>query len=165
MLSFIVGVPSETLAEYQETLRLVLWCLETLPRVGFTLGFYLPYPGTPLYELCVERGFERPQAMADWEKLDRWGRTNMAIPWTQGFVLQSGEVLGLRRTLLRMKRLRHRTDWRARAWYALLKARFLASATPRGALLARLVGALDWLTGLPARLRGVKDAEQKPVEN
>jgi radical SAM superfamily enzyme YgiQ (UPF0313 family) len=165
MLSFIVGVPSETLAEYQETLRLVMWCLETLPRVGFTLGFYLPYPGTPLYELCVERGFERPQAMADWEKLDRWGRTNMAIPWTQGFVLQSGEVLGLRRTLLRLKRLRHRSDWRARAWYALLKARFLASATPRGALLARLVEALDWLAGLPARLRGVKEAEQKPAEN
>ncbi len=165
MLSFIVGVPSETLAEYQETLRLVVWCLETLPRVGFTLGFYLPYPGTPLYEQCVQRGFERPQAMADWEKLDRWGRTSMAIPWTQGFTLQSGEVLNLRRTLLRMKRLRDRPDWRGRLWYGLLRAGFLASATPRGAWLTRLVAALDWLGGLPARLRGRGGPEPKPAEN
>lgn len=148
MLSFIVGVPSETLAEYQATLDLVMWCLESLPRVGFTLGFYLPYPGTPLYEACVERGFERPQAMADWEKLDRWGRTGMAIPWTQGFALQSGEVLELRRALLRMKRLRGKTGWLGRAWYRLLRARFLASATPRGARLAALARALDWLAGL-----------------
>ncbi|MBI4797291.1 MAG: B12-binding domain-containing radical SAM protein [Desulfarculus sp.] len=165
MLSFIVGVPSETLAEYQDTLRLVIWCLEGLPRVGFTLGFYLPYPGTPLYETCVERGFERPQAMADWEKLDRWGRTDMAIPWTQGFALQSGEVLELRRALLRMKRLRGRADWLGRAWYRLLRARFLASATPKGARLAALARAADWLAELPARLGGRTVGASKPAEN
>lgn len=164
MLSFIVGVPSETLAEFQQTLRLVVWCLESLPRVGFTLGFYLPYPGTPLYEMCVERGFERPQAMAHWEKLDRWGRTDMAIPWTEGFVLRSGEVLELRRALLGMKRLRHRRDWLGRAWYRLLRARFLASATPRGARLAALARAADWLAALPARLRAGKPSQAKPVE-
>lgn len=164
MLSFIVGVPSETLAEFQKTLRLVIWCLENLARVGFTLGFYLPYPGTPLYEMCVQRGFERPQAIADWEKLDRWGRTDMAIPWTEGFVLHSGEVLELRRTLLKMKRLRQRPDWLGRAWYRLLRARFLASATPRGARLAALARAMEWLAELPGRLRAGKVSQGKPVE-
>lgn len=164
MLSFIVGVPSETLAEYRQTLRLVLWCLETLPRVGFTLGFYLPYPGTPLYQACVERGFEPPRTMAEWEKLDRWGRSSMAIPWTQGFELQSGEVLALRRALLRMKRLRDQGGWASRALFALLKARFLASATPRGAWLAGLLRVWDWLAGLGPRAKAGPDPEPKPVE-
>lgn len=148
MLSFIVGAPSETLAEFQATLRLVLHCLESLPRIGFTLGFYLPYPGTPLFDMCVERGFTRPARLADWEALDRWGGTDLAIPWTQGYRLTTGEVKELRRVLLRMKKTRLRRDPLGRLWHQILRQRFLRAATPAGRRLARLVG---WVDALAAR--------------
>ncbi|MFZ5585777.1 MAG: B12-binding domain-containing radical SAM protein [Thermodesulfobacteriota bacterium] len=143
MLSFIVGAPSETLAEYQATLRLVLHCLESLPRVGFTLGFFLPYPGTPLFEMCVARGFARPARLADWEALDRWGGTDLAIPWTEGYRLTTSEVKQLRGVLLRMKQSRRRGDPLGRLWHHLLRQRFLRSATPAGRRLARLVAWVD----------------------
>ncbi|MFH1060885.1 MAG: radical SAM protein [Pseudomonadota bacterium] len=145
MLSFIVGAPSETLAEFQATLRLVLHCLESLPRIGFTLGFYLPYPGTPLFEMCVARGFARPARLADWEALDRWGGTDLAIPWTQGYCLTTGEVKELRRVLLRMKKTRLRRDLPGRLWHQVLRQRFLRAATPAGRLLAGLVRRVDAL--------------------
>ena len=152
MLSFIVGAPTETLDEYHQTLRLVLHCLESLPRVGFTLGFYLPYPGTPLFELCVERGFARPQRLVDWEALDRWGNIDLPIPWTEGYRLTPSEVKELRSALRRMKLSRQRTDPAGRLWHGLLRQRFLRSATPLGRLLASLVRGLETLEARPGAL-------------
>ena len=152
MLSFIVGAPTETLAEYHQTLRLVLHCLESLPRVGFTLGFYLPYPGTPLFELCVQRGFARPTRLVDWEALDRWGNIDLPIPWTDGYRLTPSEVKQLRAALRRMKLSRSRTDPLGRLWHGLLRQRFLRSATPAGRFLARLVRGLEALEARPGAL-------------
>lgn len=98
-ISLIVGVPTETLDEYRQTLSLVLWCLENIDRIDISLGAYLPYPGTPLYDLCVERGFEKPQKLVDWAKLDRWGHEDLTLPWTENTHLTSFEVKKLRNTI------------------------------------------------------------------
>lgn len=73
-LSFILGIPTETLPEYRKTLNLIVWCIENLPKVGFTIGFYLPYPATPLYDLCEQMGFKKPKSFKQWVAFDRHGK-------------------------------------------------------------------------------------------
>lgn len=91
-LSFIFGLPTETIDEYRDTLRLIIWCIENMPMVGFNLGFYLPTPGTELFELCVESGFKMPDKFADWRNAEKKGKTDFPITWTKGFFLTPEEV-------------------------------------------------------------------------
>jgi radical SAM superfamily enzyme YgiQ (UPF0313 family) len=128
-LSLIVGGPTETVTEYQATLRLIVWCIENMPRVGFTVGFYLPFPGTPLFDLCVQRGFQKPQRFEDWVVMDRWGNQETPIPWTDGTFLTATETARIRRwtgTLLTLYRDR---SLGGRLRYVLLRWRFLHSGT------------------------------------
>jgi len=46
--------------------------LEINPKVEFTTGLYLPYPGVPSYELAIKEGFNPPQETEGWDVLDRW---------------------------------------------------------------------------------------------
>jgi anaerobic magnesium-protoporphyrin IX monomethyl ester cyclase len=135
-LSFILGIPTETVSEYRATLRLIIWSMENLPRVGFTIGFYLPYPGTPLFQQCLERGFKKPERFEDWKVLDRWGGQPMAIPWTDGNYLTPYEVAELRRLISKMMELRRSrpAGWRIR--YHACRLRFLYSGTPLARLMA-----------------------------
>ena len=48
----LIGLPSETIADFKETIRMNRICL---PDWNWLSIFY-PYPGTDLYELCVEKG-------------------------------------------------------------------------------------------------------------
>ena len=146
-LSLIVGMPTETFEEYRQTLRLVVWCFDNLPKVGFSIGFYLPYPGTPLFDQCVEMGFERPRDFAGWEALDRWGNQDTPIPWIDGAFVTSGEVKKLRQLLEWMRRYRNGTGLRSRIAYRVLRYRFLSS----GALHLRMLGPLERGAGMAAR--------------
>ncbi|KTB47887.1 B12-binding domain-containing radical SAM protein [Dehalogenimonas alkenigignens] len=57
------AVPTETLADYQATRDL-------LHKMGDTPYFYMrfvPYPGTPIYYYCIEKGLIKPpEKLADW---------------------------------------------------------------------------------------------------
>ncbi len=70
--SIIIGYPTETRSEFLETMKLVIQLLEINPRMAYTTGLYLPYPGTPSYELAIECGFEPPRETEEWDGLDRW---------------------------------------------------------------------------------------------
>ena len=50
------------------------------PQAGFTLGAYLPYPGSRMYEFCISQGFIPPEKTEDWGKIDRF-RKNFKSPW------------------------------------------------------------------------------------
>lgn len=128
-LSFIVGVPTETLSEYRQTLDLAIWALENLPDVGFTFGFYSPYPGTPLFELCVERGFKRPERFEDWTMLDRWGTREMPLPWIEGSYITSTEVARIRYIAGIMVKFYKNKSFLNNIKYAIYKFRFLNSGT------------------------------------
>jgi radical SAM superfamily enzyme YgiQ (UPF0313 family) len=79
--SAIFGYPTETKKEYRKTLSLILSHMRRHPYITYTTGFYLPYPGTELFELAVKNGFRPPLNTEEWEKLDRWGNKDFEITW------------------------------------------------------------------------------------
>ena len=70
--SIIIGYPTETKSEFLQTMKMVTQLLEINPKVEFTTGLYLPYPGVPSYELAIKEGFNPPQETEGWDVLDRW---------------------------------------------------------------------------------------------
>lgn len=48
---FMIGLPTETMEELNETLALI----ESLPTFNVICSIFKPYPGTELFELCVKR--------------------------------------------------------------------------------------------------------------
>ncbi len=81
--SFLIGLPTETWKEIGKTIDIILRLSEIHPRIGYTIGMYLPYPGTDLYDLAVKRGFNQPKRTEDWYLLDRW--KNIIDPvWMSG---------------------------------------------------------------------------------
>jgi anaerobic magnesium-protoporphyrin IX monomethyl ester cyclase len=77
--TFMAGFPSEDAAAVRRTVQLMLKIIDTNPIARVTpLHLYAPYPGTPLFEDAVARGYRPPAALADWaavsfHKLD--------LPW------------------------------------------------------------------------------------
>jgi radical SAM superfamily enzyme YgiQ (UPF0313 family) len=78
--STIVGLPAETREEFNQTLDLMCWVHKTHPRAGFTLGAYLPYPGSSMYQFAIEKGFKPPLKTEDWGSIDRF-RKDFSSPW------------------------------------------------------------------------------------
>jgi len=78
--STIVGLPTETEEEFNQTLDLMYWVHKTHPRSGFTLGAYLPYPGSLMYRFAIEKGFNPPIKTEDWGNIDRF-RKDFSSPW------------------------------------------------------------------------------------
>ena len=63
--SVIVGSPTETKEEVQETMRL----LERIKPTRYTLNLYTPYPGSLLYDEIVKGGLlKQPKSMEEWSK-------------------------------------------------------------------------------------------------
>lgn len=61
MIFALLGLPGETLGEARETIEMVKEC-----RPSFVhLGIFTPYPGTILYDKCVESGIMDPKKYKD----------------------------------------------------------------------------------------------------
>ncbi len=69
--SFILGFPTETWPEACETIRFIADSHDQYPQISDTIGSFLPFPGTPLYDIAVKYGFQPPEKMEDWDLLDR----------------------------------------------------------------------------------------------
>ncbi|MFA5089680.1 MAG: radical SAM protein [Candidatus Omnitrophota bacterium] len=68
---FMIGYPSETMKELQETVDLV----ETLPAHILICTIYRPYPGTPLHDYCVKiKNFQTPDSLEEQAEFYRFGR-------------------------------------------------------------------------------------------
>ncbi|MGD9211673.1 MAG: radical SAM protein [Desulfobacteraceae bacterium] len=128
-ISLIVGVPTESIQEYKETLKFIDWSLSNLKRIDISFGSYLPFPGTPLYNLCLKRGFEKPKSLVEWGKLDRWGNQNLAIPWTEGIFLTSLEVKKVRNIIEKIVDLKKKNQFWSKIQYTLLRMRILISGS------------------------------------
>ncbi|MDD4900800.1 MAG: radical SAM protein [Patescibacteria group bacterium] len=76
----VFGLPSETKEEYWETMKFIVRLLEINRDVAFTCGWFLPYPGTGLYEKAKEKGFIPPEKVEDWDQFDRW-RDDYEMIW------------------------------------------------------------------------------------
>ncbi|MBI4557216.1 MAG: B12-binding domain-containing radical SAM protein [Candidatus Hydrogenedentes bacterium] len=67
-LSCIVGVPTETFEEMNETIT-VAARLSRRPNTMVNLNTFIPLQGTGLYELSLEHGFRAPTNLEGWTKL------------------------------------------------------------------------------------------------
>lgn len=60
----MIGVPGETMADFQETVRIIRDCS---PKGLFPFIFY-PYPGTELHKVCLEMGLLDKPITPDYER-------------------------------------------------------------------------------------------------
>jgi anaerobic magnesium-protoporphyrin IX monomethyl ester cyclase len=63
---FMMGLPSETPEEFKESVRLAIQLTDENPRAVKTFNIYTPYPGTQLYDVCVEQGLREPDSLEGW---------------------------------------------------------------------------------------------------
>ena len=82
--SVIVGLPTETKDEFEATIDLLYKIYKIHPRAAaFSLGAYMPYPGSLMYDFAVKQGFKPPEKTEDWGRIDRF-RKDFSTPWTDG---------------------------------------------------------------------------------
>ncbi|HKD99924.1 MAG TPA: radical SAM protein [Planctomycetota bacterium] len=65
--SFMAGYPTETMEEVLSTISLMLAFTEICPGARTSnLQIYTPYPGTELFQWCLDNGMRMPQSIDDW---------------------------------------------------------------------------------------------------
>lgn len=84
--SAIVGLPTETKEEFEATVNLFYKIYKIHPGATITLGAYMPYPGSSMYNLAIKKGFIPPQGTEDWGKIDRF-RKDFFTPWVEGEIV------------------------------------------------------------------------------
>lgn len=68
--SFMAGFPSESIDKVKETLSLMEILVEDNPYAKVVLSLYSPFPGTPLFDTCIEKGMPYPKSLEDWIDMD-----------------------------------------------------------------------------------------------
>ncbi len=77
--SFMAGFPTETLEEIKDTLHFMLRLVRENPQARTTpLQLYTPYPGTPLYDYCLQNGLQAPDRFQGWSD---WGWERCSGEW------------------------------------------------------------------------------------
>ncbi|PIR12733.1 hypothetical protein COV49_04345 [Candidatus Falkowbacteria bacterium CG11_big_fil_rev_8_21_14_0_20_39_10] len=68
--SFMIGLPGETKSDMMATLRLIDKLLKLSDKIQI-LGpqAFRPYPGSELYNECLESGWQAPDTLEEWAKL------------------------------------------------------------------------------------------------
>jgi radical SAM superfamily enzyme YgiQ (UPF0313 family) len=79
--NFMLGYPTETIADIKRTTKLILKLLKENPNTTIQpLYASVPYPGTEFYDLAVSLGFEPPKRLEGWIEFlpEKWINK---IPW------------------------------------------------------------------------------------
>jgi len=77
--TFIVGFPGESVKEQDETFEFIRSFWNLNPRPETRVHIYIPYPGTPLYDEALTRGFTPPNTLEGWSSFDYY---KSQTPWT-----------------------------------------------------------------------------------
>lgn len=81
MFTFMCGIPTETEEDIQATMNLIDEMREANPDAWISGIFqYMAYPGTPLYDLAVEKGFKPPQTLEQWGNYTYF-QSSQNLPW------------------------------------------------------------------------------------
>ena len=129
--SVIVGLPSETKEEFEATIDLLYKIYKIHPRATFTLGAYMPYPGSLMYNMAIAAGFKPPAKTEDWSKIDRF-RKDFSSPWIDG-----GQVWVIRECF---KLLKFKLGPVNRWWQWRIRHRFFAWPVD--------IYLIEWLSGI-----------------
>ena len=86
---FMVGFPGESLREMYDTLSL-LFSLQNINHSFNFLGpsIFTPYPGMPLLDECIARGFAMPEKLEKWVSLN-WKRFNLSLTLRKRMFIQN----------------------------------------------------------------------------
>lgn len=77
--NFIIGFPTETVNEIENTIKLIERLLLDNPHLEPPfVNIYTPYPGTPIFDLAVKEGFVPPKALEEWADIS-WNKSNGMI--------------------------------------------------------------------------------------
>lgn len=76
--TFIVGFPAEPLDAVRKTIEYSKELLALHPKFEAKIHFYLPYPGTPMFDKAVSYGFKPPACLEEWAYFDYY---NVEMPW------------------------------------------------------------------------------------
>ena len=79
--NFMMGYPTENDEDVNSTVDLAMRLLEENPNASVS-GFYVfvPYPGSELYDLAVQDGFQPPNTLEGWSVFNR---QHLDTPWIQ----------------------------------------------------------------------------------
>ncbi len=156
--SAIVGLPSETKEEFESTIDLLYKIYKIHPKAAFTLGAYMPYPGSTMYDFAIKAGFNPPVRTEDWGKIDRF-RKDFSSPWIDG-----GQVWVIREYF---KLLKFKLGPVNKLFEFRIKRRFFAMPID--------IYFIEWLAGLAIEERGIagkllrraykRISKQKPEQN
>lgn len=80
LYSFMIGIPTEKKDEIYQTIDFLLTIKKIHSKASFTVGVYLPYPGTRLFNLATKLGYCPPLKTEEWYKVDRWSDKSR-LPW------------------------------------------------------------------------------------
>lgn len=68
---FMFGLPrKETSEDLRASFRLAAQLKELYPRILLPMYFFDPYPGTPMYEDALQKGFQAPPSLEAWGHYD-----------------------------------------------------------------------------------------------
>jgi len=104
--SIVFGLPTETEEEYKKTMKLIIKLLEINNNLAFTCGWFLPYPGTGLYEKAKTLGFKPPEKLEDWDQFDRW-RNDYKMEWVNW---DYGQAVKYSRQVVHLLALAHKRN-------------------------------------------------------
>ncbi|MBF0541902.1 MAG: B12-binding domain-containing radical SAM protein [Nitrospirae bacterium] len=78
--NFIIGIPTETLEDLNDTRRLILRLVKDNPNcIIFTPNTYRPLPGTELFKTASQFGYTPPATMSEWINVEVEG--NFTPSW------------------------------------------------------------------------------------
>lgn len=63
---FMMGLPTETPDELAASIALATRLTDENERAEKSFNIFTPYPGTKLYEACVQLGLKEPQSLEEW---------------------------------------------------------------------------------------------------
>ncbi len=78
--AMIIGYPTETMEEIEESLDLGIELSGMIPGIVVTYQTFLPFPGTDAYDLALKEGFRPPDRTEDYEVFDTFG-ARLPLTW------------------------------------------------------------------------------------
>lgn len=108
--SFIIGMPTETDQDLEDTIRMYDTLTDFSDNVEIN-GFFLyaPYPGVPLYDEAIKNGYQKMNSLEEWSQWNFNDSTNNT--WISKKRLRRMETLSI---LVRFKYLNHRFNYYAK---------------------------------------------------
>lgn len=78
--TFIMGIPTETRKEVLQSVELAIKLSRENPHVLPLFFIYSAYPGTALYKLAIEKGFDAPTSLQSWSEMN-YETAYLRYPW------------------------------------------------------------------------------------